>query len=332
MKFLSTLVLLAALSVLTEALHHDHVRRSPHNRLARRGNNTNGRCRQRKTPPPSPPPSQNDSDGDCDGDDNTNTNQGTNPQPNNGPASSPSPAPSPSPSPSPSPTPNTSPAPSNSNGVIQVQDNTCGPNGATEQVTQTTGPNGSIDWMNCGVNGAGWTPPPVKVTDLITVDLDDAISQGGPFTTCSAFVWAFKQYGQQFGLPPILLASIALQESSCNPATVGGNGEQGLMQLTSDKCGDAPGGNCQDVGYNVMTGAKYFSSQLAASDGNFFLALGSYNGWVEGMTVQYATRMRYTACHAQNNLDYLHQTVNGWLQNKDAYALHLGEYFNIADC
>lgn len=48
-------------------------------------------------------------------------------------------------------------------------------------------------------------------------------------------------------VPPILLASIALQESSCNPATVGGNGEQGLMQLTSDKCGNAPGGNCQDV-------------------------------------------------------------------------------------
>lgn len=40
---------------------------------------------------------------------------------------------------------------------------------------------------------------------------------------------------------------MALQESSCNPATVGGNGEQGLMQLTSDKCGDAPGGNCQDI-------------------------------------------------------------------------------------
>lgn len=48
-------------------------------------------------------------------------------------------------------------------------------------------------------------------------------------------------------VPPILLASIALQESSCNPSTVGGNGEQGLMQLTVDKCGGAPGGNCQDV-------------------------------------------------------------------------------------
>jgi hypothetical protein len=48
MKFLSTLVLLAALSVFTEALHHDHVHRAPHNRILRRGNtNKNGRCRQR---------------------------------------------------------------------------------------------------------------------------------------------------------------------------------------------------------------------------------------------------------------------------------------------
>jgi len=47
-------------------------------------------------------------------------------------------------------------------------------------------------------------------------------------------------------VPPILLASIAMQESTCNPGTVGGAGEQGLMQITPDKCGGAPGGDCQD--------------------------------------------------------------------------------------
>lgn len=47
-------------------------------------------------------------------------------------------------------------------------------------------------------------------------------------------------------VPPIMLASFAMQESSCNPATVGGAGEQGLMQITKDKCGSAPGGNCKD--------------------------------------------------------------------------------------
>lgn len=37
-----------------------------------------------------------------------------------------------------------------------------------------------------------------------------------------------------------------MQESSCESWAVGEGGEQGLMQLTSDKCQDAPGGNCQD--------------------------------------------------------------------------------------
>ena len=34
-----------------------------------------------------------------------------------------------------------------------------------------------------------------------------------------------------------------MQESSCDPSTVGGAGEQGLMQITKDKCGGAPNGN-----------------------------------------------------------------------------------------
>ena len=43
-----------------------------------------------------------------------------------------------------------------------------------------------------------------------------------------------------------MLAAFAMQESTCNADTVGANGEQGLMQLTADKCGGAPGGNCKD--------------------------------------------------------------------------------------
>ena len=48
-------------------------------------------------------------------------------------------------------------------------------------------------------------------------------------------------------VPSILLASIAMQESTCNPNTVGGAGEQGLMQITPDKCHGAPKGNCKDI-------------------------------------------------------------------------------------
>lgn len=65
-------------------------------------------------------------------------------------------------------------------------------------------------------------------------------------------------------VPAIFLASIAMQESSCDPNKTGGAGEQGLMQITKvsrtaqilprphrltrfqDKCGDAPDGNCKE--------------------------------------------------------------------------------------
>lgn len=45
---------------------------------------------------------------------------------------------------------------------------------------------------------------------------------------------------------PIMIASIMMQESSCNKDTVGGGGEQGLMQITHDKCGGAPNGDCKE--------------------------------------------------------------------------------------
>jgi soluble lytic murein transglycosylase-like protein len=97
-----------------------------------------------------------------------------------------------------------------------------------------------------------------------------------------------------------------MQESSCNPNTVGGAGEQGLMQLTpNDKCGGAPGGNCKEPAYNIGTGARFFSGLIKDNGGNVLKAVGKYNGWVQGMTVGSATRMKNTCCRCQNNLDYV---------------------------
>jgi hypothetical protein len=46
-------------------------------------------------------------------------------------------------------------------------------------------------------------------------------------------------------VPPIFLAAFAMQESTCRPDVVGDQGGAfGLMQITKDKCGGAPGGNC----------------------------------------------------------------------------------------
>lgn len=113
--------------------------------------------------------------------------------------------------------------------------------------TKTSGPNGSIDFLNCGIDSGGWTPPSIHIKDVVVKSLSEAIqSSDSPFHACKPYVGFFNRYGDQYGVPPIFLASFAMQESSCNPNTVGGAGEQGLMQITKDKCHGAPGGNCRD--------------------------------------------------------------------------------------
>ncbi|KAJ7268790.1 glycoside hydrolase family 23 protein [Mycena haematopus] len=188
--------------------------------------------------------------------------------------------------------------------------------------------------MNCGVTGSGWNPPDVQVKDLVLVDLNEALkAPGTPFSACSAYTNYFYQYAAEYGLEPIMLAATAMQESSCDPSTVGGGGEEGLMQITPDKCGGAPHGNCKDPAFNIKTGAAYMKSVLDSNNGNIFETIGNYNGWERGMTKASATAARWSACcTCQNNLDYLQQYFNGWLQNIDAYSAHLGQFFNLDVC
>ncbi|KAJ7346825.1 glycoside hydrolase family 23 protein [Mycena albidolilacea] len=219
-------------------------------------------------------------------------------------------------------------------GTIKVSDTHCGSSGATTQTTSTTGPNGALSWMNCGIESGGWNPPHVEVKNLVSVDLKTSLKDpNSPFAACAKYVAYFYQYADEYGLEAIMLAAFALQESSCNPETVGGGGEQGLMQITKDKCGGAPGGNCRDPSFNIKTGAAYFAGVLRDNGGNVLAAVGEYNGWAPGLTKAKATAARYSeCCTCQNNLDYLHQYFNGWLQGKNAYALHLGKYFNLDVC
>jgi len=220
--------------------------------------------------------------------------------------------------------------------LIKVGNSPCGPSGATEKTTATTGPNGSIYWLNCGIDDGGWSPPRVSVDDIVSRDLSSAVSEpGSPFKACTKFIGLFNKYADQYKLPAILLASIALQESSCNPATVGGGGEQGLMQITKDKCAGAPGGDCKDPDFNIHTGTEFLANTLKDNHGNLLQSIGMYNGWHVGMTMRQATAAANSACcRCQNNLDYLHQTFNGWLQNIDAYdpRHRLGIYFNLDSC
>ncbi|KAH7929901.1 lysozyme-like protein [Leucogyrophana mollusca] len=222
-------------------------------------------------------------------------------------------------------------------GLIKVTSfGDCGASRATQEITAESGPNGHIDFLNCGLNSGGWTPPFVKVSDIVSAELSEVAYQpGSAFSACKDFVWAFEKYGQQYGVPAIMLASFAMQESSCIPSTVGGAGEQGLMQITKDKCGDAPDGDCKNVDFNIHAGAKFFSETLNSNNGNLLLSIGQYNGWHKDLTYAEATAAAHEGnCHWQNNLDYLHQFLNGWVQNVNAYQHNppLGKYFNLKSC
>lgn len=111
--------------------------------------------------------------------------------------------------------------------MLAVTDSACGWSGATDGE-----PNGSEDWLNCGLNGGGWSPPHVTINQLIAADLDDT----GVFAPCSSYINKFKQYGKEFNVYPIMLASFAMQESTCNAGATGGNGEAGLMQIAPPNC------------------------------------------------------------------------------------------------
>ncbi|WVO18409.1 hypothetical protein L204_106126 [Cryptococcus depauperatus] len=221
-----------------------------------------------------------------------------------------------------------SPPADNTNGggnlgvLLTITDPTCGYSNADEH-----SPNGAEDWLNCGINNGGWTPPHVTVDQLITKDL----SGDGIFAPCSAYIDKFNQYASQYGVKGIMLASFAMQESTCNPSATGKNGEAGLMQLTSDNCRGAPNEDCYNIDFNIQRGAELFSNLINANGGNVLLAFGAYNGWVKGLTVDAATAAAGQGrCAAQNNLDYLHQVCNGWLLGKSGYDL--GSYFNLKSC
>lgn len=247
-------------------------------------------------------------------------------------------SPNSSPAPAPPPPPTT---PANNNnepvaGVLTVQSAKCGPNGATKEPTATGGPNGREDWLNCGLfDEGGWHPPLLTMDQVVAMDLDQAMaSPDSPFQKCAPYISLFKQYANQHGILPIMMVSFALQESSCNPETIGGAGEQGLMQLTQDKCDDAPGGYCRDPDYNIRTGTKFFADTLARNNGSVILSIGEYNGWYSGLTYAEATAAASTqCCRCQNNADYLQQHMNGWWQNKNVYGWpRIGTYFNLDIC
>lgn len=205
-------------------------------------------------------------------------------------------------------------------GLFGFSTKQCGKSGATEKTTKTSGPNGDQYFLNCGLYDGGWTPPDITIDMIKAIPLDEAINDpNSPFKPCAPYVDIFDREAANTGLPPILIASIAMQESTCNPNVRGGGGEYGMMQITQDKCTE--GIDCLDVSYNIKTGAAYLKSRLDANNGNVLLMLGEYNGWSAGLTVAKATAVKGSCCKCQNNLNYMQQMLNGWFQNLAGYDL-----------
>ncbi|KAG8981547.1 N-acetyl-glucosamine-6-phosphate deacetylase, partial [Tulasnella sp. 427] len=132
-----------------------------------------------------------------------------------------------------------------------------------------------------------------------------------------------------------MLASFAMQESTCNPKERGEGGEVGMFQLSADKC---PGGKASDECYDPETStkiaAKFIKSQIENdANGNVFEMTGNYNGWSTDMSYFTATKAASSSCcRCQNNLDYVFQFWGGWMLGVDAYDKQMGEYFNLNVC
>ena len=103
------------------------------------------------------------------------------------------------------------------------------------------------------------------------------------------------------------------------------------MQCHPDNCQNGQSSCQYPVEDNVDCGAWYLQQALESSGGNAVHALGSYNGWFtagdwgagqnggRGVTEDYPCGAGRQFGYPQN-LDYLHETLNGWFQGYDVYG------------
>ncbi|KAI5799907.1 transglycosylase SLT domain protein [Geopyxis carbonaria] len=211
--------------------------------------------------------------------------------------------------------------------------------GATSDVQAGSGPNGSEDWLNTGIaDGSGWNPPFLHLEGLSHLSTSEFYAGAG--SGCAQYDGYFQSAGSQYGVDPAILAMIAMQESSCN-ADAGG-GTPGLMQVA---CGNYPDGSCdgKSIQDNVNAGAKVLTDNLNAAGGNVVQALGQYNGWFlagsglngnKGLTADYPCSDEGKSNGDPQNLDYVHQMLNGWFQGKDVYGADswIGTYQKGSQC
>lgn len=80
----------------------------------------------------------------------------------------------------------------------------------------------------------------ITLDEVVYADLSTVLAGGSsPFGPCAAYIDQMYAIGGEMNIPPIMIAAFAMQESTCNPNAVGGGGEQGMFQISQDKCGGA---------------------------------------------------------------------------------------------
>lgn len=181
----------------------------------------------------------------------------------------------------------------------------------------------SEDWLNTGITTSGWNPPFLALEDTIHISITDFYGNIG--SACQKYDSYFQSASSTYNVDAVILAVIAMQESSCN-ADAGGP-TPGLMQVS---CDNYPNGQCTDsIQDNVDAGTKYFKTQLDSANGNALVAFGSYNGWFtadsglnggKGLTEDYPCSAEGQSNGEPQNLDYLHQVLNGWFMGLDVYG------------
>lgn len=87
-----------------------------------------------------------------------------------------------------------------------------------------------------------------------------------------------KKYSDKYGVDPNLVHAVIMVESTYNPKATSSCGAQGLMQLmpTTFKARNV-GNNAYDIDQNIHAGVKHLAGLSGRHNGNWYLALASYN-------------------------------------------------------
>ena len=96
--------------------------------------------------------------------------------------------------------------------------------------------------------GAGWTPPHLDLSAAIHISKDAFYAGAG--SPCAQFDQYFSVSGPKYNVDPMIVAAIAMQESSCNPQAPNGDGPAGLMQVA---CENYPDKSCAGKSVAVST-------------------------------------------------------------------------------